>query len=217
MTAKRRPTSRRPQASRSPARKATASRSPARKATASRSPARRTTAERRLPTRAASVKRSSVAKASAAQTAHKGPAVRVPFSAYRGTKPYIFVSYAHRNMTEVFTILRRLDESRFRMWYDEGIEPGNEWPEVVGKAILGCSQLLVFMSRSASQSRNVRNEVNLAFSSGKNIVVVYLEKTTLSEGMRLQVGSVQSLNWYEIPREEFFDRVKRVLRSDESD
>ncbi len=217
-------TTRASSAARSPARRTSGARSPVRKSSAAlkaRSPGSGTSAKaqkpvRRLPAKALS-KRVPASKVPAARQAHKSPAARVPFRAYSGAKPYIFVSYAHRNMSDVFPIIRKLDESRFRMWYDEGIEPGNEWPEVVGKAVLGCSQLLVFMSRAASQSRNVRNEVNLAFGSGKNIVVVYLEKTTLSEGMRLQVGSVQSLNWHEIPREEFLDRIKRVLRSDESD
>ena len=142
------------------------------------------------------------------------PAVRLPFNAYKGTKPYAFVSYSHRDMAEVFAVTKRLSDSRYRLWYDEGIEPGNEWPEVVGKALLRCRQLLVFMSRSAASSRNVRNEVNLAFSEEKSIIVVYLEKTTLSEGMRLQIGSVQFLNKYEIPGREFDDRLKKVLDSE---
>lgn len=144
---------------------------------------------------------------------HK-PAVRLPFAAYKGTKPYAFVSYSHKNMSEVFGITKRLAEGRYRLWYDEGIEPGNEWPEVVGKAILGCRQLLVFMSRSAVTSRNVRNEVNLAFSEGKSIIVIYLEKTTLSEGMKLQIGSVQFLNRYELGTKEFDERLRKVLASE---
>ncbi len=135
----------------------------------------------------------------------------MPFESYRGAKPYVFVSYSHRNMSDVFSIIKKLNEARYHIWYDEGIEPGNEWPEVVGKAILGACQLLVFMSNSAASSRNVRNEINLAFSEGKSILVVYLQKTKLSEGMRLQIGAVQFLNRFEIPDREFLDRLKAVI------
>jgi hypothetical protein len=64
----------------------------------------------------------------------KAPAVRPPFPAYRGTMPYIFISYSHADMKEVFRIIKQLNSSRYRIWFDEGIEPGNEWPEVVGRA-----------------------------------------------------------------------------------
>lgn len=140
--------------------------------------------------------------------------MKVPFDAYKGAKPYIFVSYSHKNMPDVFGIIKKLSDARYRVWYDEGIEPGNEWPEVVGKALLGCSLLLVFMSRSASVSRNVRNEINLAFSEGKHIIVVYLERTTLTEGMKLQIGTVQFINQYEMASKEFVDKLKGVLSND---
>jgi len=142
------------------------------------------------------------------------PAVRPPFDPYKGSKSYIFTSYSHRNMDEVFKTIDMLNQSRFRIWYDEGIEPGFEWPEVVGKAVLGCSQFLVFMSPSATKSRNVRNEINLAFSENKDILVIFLEKTKLSEGMRLQIGTVQFINKYEMTEDECMEKLKKVLNSD---
>jgi hypothetical protein len=144
----------------------------------------------------------------------KAPAVRPPFPAYRGTMPYIFVSYSHADMKEVFRIIKQLNASRYRIWFDEGIEPGNEWPEVVGRAVLGCSQCIVFMSPTAVESRNVRNEINLATSADKNIIVIYLKSTPLSEGLLLQIGTVQYYNKYEMADKEFIDKLKRVLSND---
>jgi hypothetical protein len=144
----------------------------------------------------------------------KTPSVRPPFPAYRGTMPYIFVSYSHSDMKEVFQIIKQLNASRYRIWFDEGIEPGNEWPEVVGRAVLGCSQFIVFMSPTAVESRNVRNEINLATSADKNIIVTYLKSTTLSEGLLLQIGTVQYYNKFEMVDKEFIDKLKRVLSND---
>jgi len=144
----------------------------------------------------------------------KAPAVRPPFPAYRGTMPYIFVSYSHADMKEVFRIIKQLNASRYRIWFDEGIEPGNEWPEVVGRAVLGCSQCIVFMSPTAVDSRNVRNEINLATSADKNIIVIYLKSTSLSEGLLLQIGTVQYYNKFEMVDREFIDKLKRVLSND---
>lgn len=142
------------------------------------------------------------------------PPIKPPFEAYRGIRPFLFVSYSHRNMGEVFRILKRMYENRYRVWYDEGIEPGNEWPEVVGKAIVKCSQYLVFMSPAAALSRNVRNEVNLASTENKEIIVVNLEETRLTSGMKLQIGTFQHINRYEMGEKEFYEKLFKVLKSD---
>jgi len=144
-------------------------------------------------------------------TARLAPPVRPPIEAYSGSKPYIFASYSHKNMKEVFGIIRELADARFRIWYDEGIEPGNEWPEEVGKALRGCQLFLVFMSPSAMESRNVRNEINFASSENKSVMVVNLQPVELSEGMKLQIGTVQFINKHEMGGPEFMDKLKRVL------
>jgi hypothetical protein len=142
------------------------------------------------------------------------PTARPPFPAYRGSMPYIFISYSHTDMKEVFGIIKQLNASRYRIWFDEGIEPGNEWPEVVGRAVLECSQFIVFMSPTAVDSRNVRNEINLATSADKSIIVIYLTHTSLSEGLLLQIGTVQYFNKFEMADKEFIDKLKRVLSND---
>jgi hypothetical protein len=116
-------------------------------------------------------------------------------------------------MATVFKVLKKLHRDRYRIWYDEGIEPGNEWPEVVGNAVIKCSQFFVFMSPAAANSRNVRNEVNLAFNDDKEIIVVYLKKSNLSSGMRLQIGTVQFINYYDLTEREFYQKLKKVLSS----
>jgi hypothetical protein len=137
--------------------------------------------------------------------------VKPPFQAYRGAKPYLFASYSHRNMRDVFAVIRRIADGRWRVWYDEGIEPGNEWPEEVGRAITACRLFLVFMSPEAIESRHVRNEITMATGENKAIMVVFLRPTELSEGMRLQLGTVQFLNRHEMSEGEFIAKLEQVL------
>jgi hypothetical protein len=159
----------------------------------------------------APIKKAGLKKRRAAKK-KKAP-VKPPFAAYKGIRPYLFTSYAHKNMSEAFSIIKRLNKTRYRIWYDEGIEPGNEWPEVVGTAIVNCTQFLVFMSPHAADSRNVRNEINLAFNEHKEILVVFLQPTNLTEGMRLQIGTVQFINKYALTDQEFFDKINKVLNN----
>jgi hypothetical protein len=143
--------------------------------------------------------------------ARLGPTIKPPIEAYSGSKPYIFASYSHKNIKEVFWCIKKLAESRYRIWYDEGIEPGVEWPEEVGRALTGCRLFLVFMSPAAMDSRNVRNEINFASSENKSVMVVFLQPAELSEGMQLQIGTVQFIHKNEMTDAEFLDKMRKVL------
>lgn len=137
--------------------------------------------------------------------------VKPPFKAYKGNSKYIFISYAHKNMRKVFEIANNLYKSGYNIWYDEGIEPGTEWPEIIGKAIINCSQFMVFISGDAVRSRNVRNEINFAFNHHKKILVIYLENTPLSHGLELQIGTVQSIKKNLTNDKEFYETLKKSL------
>ncbi len=117
-------------------------------------------------------------------------------------------------MREVFGIIKKLADARYRVWYDEGIEPGNEWPEEVGRALTGCQLFVVFLSPQAMESRNVRNEINLASSENKAIMVVNLQPVELSEGMKLQIGTVQFINKHEMSEDELMQKLKDSLNPD---
>jgi len=114
-------------------------------------------------------------------------------SAYEGNENYIFVSYAHKDKAIVIPIIEALQEANFRVWYDSGIEAGTEWPAYIEKHLLDSAAVLVFMSPSAVASINCRNEINLAMSEKKEMLVVNLQDTELIEGMKLQLSSQQSM------------------------
>lgn len=122
-------------------------------------------------------------------------------TAYEGDKPYIFVSYAHKNSDEVLPIIAAMQNAGYRVWFDQGIEAGSEWPEYIEDHLIGCKAVLVFMSEHVVESANCRNEINLAHSLKKDLLVINLEPTQLRRGLALQLGTVQSIPLYEIPDE----------------
>lgn len=152
--------------------------------------------------------RTLVEKKSKSQT----KAIKPPFEAYKGQSRSIFVSYSHKDMGKVFNIINMLFKSGYRIWYDEGIEPGNEWPEVIGRAIERASQLLVFLSSNAVSSRNVRNEINYGFSKNKEIIVIMLENTKLTQGLELQIGTVQAIKKFQMNDSDFFKKLNAILK-----
>ena len=105
----------------------------------------------------------------------------------------IFISYSHKDMRTVESVIQNLTFRGFDIWYDKGIEVGTEWPQRIASALADSSAVIVFMSRSADESDNCRREINFALELKKPMIVVYLESFTLSLGMRLQLGTIQSI------------------------
>ncbi len=130
------------------------------------------------------------------------------FKPYEGTEKYIFVSYAHADGGVVYPIIERLHEAGFRIWYDEGIEWGTEWPEAIARHLAKCEVCLAFHSRASAVSANCRQEINYAQKKGRGILSVYLEDVELSEGMDMQMTLYQSTFWYQYKdKNQFFDRL----------
>lgn len=115
---------------------------------------------------------------------------------YEGSEQYIFVSYAHKDSAIVIPIINALQSAGFRVWYDQGIQAGTEWPAYIEGHLNQCRCVLVCMSPATIESVNCRNEINYACMLQKDMLVVYLEPTELAKGMNLQLNSQQSLFRY---------------------
>jgi hypothetical protein len=127
-----------------------------------------------------------------------------PFLAYKGQEPYIFISYAHNDSAIVFSYISELYSLGYRIWYDEGIDPGLEWPEAIAAAIANCDLMIVFLSPDAVQSVNIRNEINFARYKSKRVLCIYITETMLPDGLALQVGSNQAIMAHKIQDKERF-------------
>ena len=137
--------------------------------------------------------------------------IHPPFEAYKGNDPYIFVSYAHKDSEIVFPELQELKQNGYRVWYDEGIDPGNEWPEEVAKALSKASMFLVFISNNAVASQNVRNEINFAINNRKSFLAVYLFQSELPIGLQLRMGDIQAIMKYRMNFEYYRRKLEKSL------
>ena len=115
---------------------------------------------------------------------------------YEGTEPYIFISYSHRDYERVQPILRGLVSKGYRLWYDEGIDPGTEWDENIAAHVEGCSFFLALISRAYLASDNCKDELNYARDLNKQRVLVYLEQVELPGGMRMRLSRIQAVHKY---------------------
>ena len=124
--------------------------------------------------------------------------------AYNGSEPYIFVSYAHKDSAEVYSTIEKLTSLGYRIWYDEGIKPGVEWPEYIAEHLDKCSLFLMFISPNSMESANCRREINFALSRAKKFLCIVLKKTEIPLGMELQLASQQSIFRYKYSSEDAY-------------
>ena len=130
---------------------------------------------------------------------------------YEGSEPYVFISYSHKDMDIVLPILQRLSDEKFRVWYDEGIDPGTEWPESIAEHLNGSQVCLAFISKNSISSFNCRREINYALSRNRGFLWVQIEPCVLSPGMELQLSSYQGLMSYTYPSiEKFYSKLLQL-------
>ena len=113
------------------------------------------------------------------------------------TKPYIFISYAHKDGEKVLDILERMAKEGYNIWFDHGIEAGTNWDDNIAMHIDKCSFFISFMSGNYLNSGNCKDELNYARDLNKDILLVYLDSVKLPSGMAMRLNRSQGVVWDE--------------------
>ena len=129
------------------------------------------------------------------------------FKPYEGDKPYIFISYAHADSDAVMSVVTHMHDRGYRIWYDEGIEVGSEWPECIASHLTGAQLVIAFISNSYMRSDNCRREMHYALSKRLRIINVFIENTDMTPGMEMQIGSIFALMRYNMSDKKFYDKL----------
>jgi DNA-binding winged helix-turn-helix (wHTH) protein/TolB-like protein len=140
-------------------------------------------------------------------------AITPPYPAYDGDEPFTFICYSHTDREVVYRELLRLREAGVNVWYDEGISPGSEWEDEIANAIGQCEHFLFFVSPHSVTSRHCLDEVQYAQRVNRNMVIVHLEPTTLSDGLQLSIGRLQALFKYVMREREYARKLIGTLNA----
>ena len=103
-----------------------------------------------------------------------------------------FISYKNEDTARVGEITRRLNQMGVPMWYDYGIEKGENWSREINRNIDECEAIVVFASKTlfAYEDTYVRKEFRLADIYEKKIYVVWLENVSKHDVNK------QIMDWY---------------------
>ena len=124
---------------------------------------------------------------------------------YSGRENYIFVSYSHGDVRKVFPVLRKLQLSGYRIWYDEGINGGENWRKIIASKIEDekCRQFLLFSSERSTASDHVEAEVRWALKNRKKLTRINLDEASFDSDLEMYLEKFHHLSRPEDPG---FDR-----------
>lgn len=101
--------------------------------------------------------------------------MQTKFEAYTGNEPYLFVSYSHRDTGVVYPILDALHDKKYRLWYDESCENGNDFRDELRHRIEKAEAVLLFVSHSSMESPFCGMEIIVARENQKRLYPIYLD------------------------------------------
>ena len=97
------------------------------------------------------------------------------FEAYNGTEPFLFISYSHKDTEKVYETLDMLHDKKYRIWYDESCETGNDFRQELRDRIERCEAVILFVSEASMTSPFCGMEIIVARENQKRIFPIYLD------------------------------------------
>jgi len=136
---------------------------------------------------------------------------------YKGNEPYLFISYARADADTVYPILKKLDERKFRIWYDRnGIESGKQFNNVLREKIKNSAAVVLFVSKNSLESEYCGMEVMIATKYDKDIFPVRLDSTAYPTAFNMFLGEIQEINYVD-RKEKALDKLCEDLPADAMD
>ena len=107
----------------------------------------------------------------------------------------VFLSYSSLNKNVADAVVSEFENNGIRCWYaPRDIMPGQEWVTAIHEAINTCRLFVLIYTDSSNESKQVANEVALAFNSGKTLIPFKLSDTEMSSELEYYLTRVHWLD-----------------------
>lgn len=95
------------------------------------------------------------------------------------------MSYSHKDSNRVYPVLDALYDKKYRIWYDESCENGNDFRDELRVRIEAADAILVFVSQNSMASPFCGMEIIVARENGKRLYPIYLDNVELPPAFQL--------------------------------
>jgi len=126
--------------------------------------------------------------------------------------PYVFISYASVNRSRVIEIADCLESSGIGIWFDRADIPGGTsyGPEIVS-GIKNAAAVVLMCSKAALASRNVRQEIQLAWRHERPILPMLLEPLIFPDDVSYWLEGAQWIEVLDSGPDVWLDQVRYSL------
>lgn len=115
--------------------------------------------------------------------------VQTKFEAYTGEEPYLFISYSHRDVATVYPILDSLYDCKYRIWYDESCENGNDFRDELRDRIVKAEAVILFVSEASMNSPYCGMEIIVARENGKRLYPIFVDDCEIPPAFQILLSN----------------------------
>jgi predicted ATPase len=127
--------------------------------------------------------------------------------------PYVFVSYASVDRQRVQQVADALQAAGIRIWMDQAdITGGTLYGSEIGDGIRGCSALALMCTPASLASRNVKQEILLAWKYQRPYLPLLLEPTVFPQDVEYWLEGSQWVEVLDHPDALWIPRVQDALK-----
>lgn len=120
----------------------------------------------------------------------------------------VFISHSQQDKATAEAICRELENSGVRCWIaPRDISEGDDWTASIMDGINQCRVMVMVFSGHTNRSAHVHREVSHAFKRGLIVIPFRVEEIEASERFEYYLESVQWLNAFPPPIEQYFPRL----------
>ena len=127
---------------------------------------------------------------------------------YNGNRPYIFISYAHKDMLFAQSFIKNMQRKGItRIWYDEGIKPSAKWENTIIDRLENCSLFVALLCADYNESEWCRKELSMACGRSDIKILMISKDGSMPLDKSLGLDSEQAIMYRKYLPEKFYDKV----------
>jgi TIR domain/VHL beta domain len=126
----------------------------------------------------------------------------------------VFISYSKEDKLAAGAICQALEAAGMHCWIaPRDIQEGEDWTAAIMHGIAQCRAMVLVFSGHTNLSSHVHREVGHAFNRGLTVIPFRIEDTEAEEKLLYYLSSVQWLNAFPLPVEEYLSRLAARVSS----
>lgn len=126
----------------------------------------------------------------------------------------VFISHSSINKNIADAICADFEQHKIKCWYaPRDIRAGESWPSAIKHGIEEAEILVLVFSENANESRQVINEVSLAYNQGKTIIPFKIANTPMNDDFDYFLNRVHWLDAVTQPMEKSIESLRKYVEN----